>query len=312
MINEITDPKHPAARYIVPLNMNGLQGRMLQAPATKNHKREILLIYGHHAMLERWWGLVENLQEYGNVTMPDLPGFGGMDNFYKVGQHPTIDNFADYLAAFVRLRYKRRRVTIIGISFGFVVATRMLQRYPELAKKVDLLVSMVGFMHRDDFVFKPHNRKLMQLSSRFFATRPVSYLIRYVGLNGPVIRFIYAKLPAGKRRLSSMDPFEAREMLEYDVKLWQLNDVATHWLTTSYFLNIDNCIDKINLPVWHVASKNDPYFDVHLVEQHMLVVFNTCTIAEIDAKAHTPGLLGSKQEMGAMLPTRLRKILALQ
>ena len=72
-----------AADYIQPLNMNGLTGRMLRAPATrKNAKREMLLLYGHHALLERWWGLVENLQEFGAVTMPDLPGFGGMDICY--------------------------------------------------------------------------------------------------------------------------------------------------------------------------------------------------------------------------------------
>lgn len=308
-----------AAEHIMPLNMNGLQGRMLYAPAFKtsnpvsnggSKQREILLLYGHHAMLERWWGLVENLREYGNVTMPDLPGFGGMQSFYKIGQRPTIDAYADYLAAFVRLRYKKRRLTILGISFGFVIATRMLQLYPELAKKVDILVSLVGFMHRDDFVFKPRNRLIMIAASRLFGMRPVAYLIRYAMLNGPVVRFFYAKLPAGKRRLSSMDPVEAQAMLDYDVQLWHANDVATHWRTTSEFLDLDNCTRKINLSVWHVASSNDPYFKSYFVEQHMLVVFNTCHIAEIDAKAHTPGLLGSKAEMGMFLPTALRAVLA--
>jgi pimeloyl-ACP methyl ester carboxylesterase len=299
-----------AEKYIMPLNMNGLQGRMLHAPSTKDRKREILLLYGHHAMLERWWGLVENLQEYGNVTMPDLPGFGGMESFYKIGQQPTIDNFADYLAAFVRLRYKRRRVTIIGISFGFVVATRMLQRYPELAKKVDILVSLVGFMHRDDFLFKPFTRKCFRVLSRFFGTRPVSYIIRYAALNASIIRFIYTRLPNGKRRLSTMDPIETKAMLAYDVKLWQLNDVSTHWRTTCEFFGVDNCAVKINLPVWHVASTNDHYFDTHFVEQHMLVVFTACYLATIDAKAHTPSILGDKKEMGTMLPLPLRKALA--
>src|SRR3954467_13947355 len=123
-----------AADYILPLNINGLQGRMLRAPSNTNKKREILLVYGHHAALERWWSLVENLVQYGNVTMPDLPGFGGMESFSKINTKPTIDNFADYLAAFVKLRYQRKRVTIYAISYGFVVVTRMLQRYPEIAK----------------------------------------------------------------------------------------------------------------------------------------------------------------------------------
>lgn len=298
------------ADFIMPLNMNGLQGRMLHAPATKKKKAEILLVYGHHAQLERWWGLVENLREYGAVTMPDLPGFGGMESFYKIGKSPTIDDFADYLAAFVRLRYKRRRIAIVGISFGFVVATRMLQRYPDLAKKVDLLVSIVGFMHEDDFYFKPATQAAFKLLARFFGTRPVALLIRYGFLNGPVIRFVYARLPAGKRRLSSMDPIEAREMLDYDVKLWQANDVSTHWRTTHEFLGLNNCKVPVDLPVWHVASKNDHYFDNGIVEQHMLIVFSSCNLALIETRAHTPNLIADKAELAVLVPPKLRKALA--
>jgi pimeloyl-ACP methyl ester carboxylesterase len=300
-----------AVEYIAPLNMNGLQGRVLSAPTVRAHKkREILLIYGHHALLERWWGLVENLREYGAVTMPDLPGFGGMQSFRQIGKEPTIDNFADYLAAFVRMRYKKKRITIVAISFGFVVATRMLQRYPDIAKKVDLLVSLVGFMHADDFRFNRRNQKMVRALCRFISTRPVSFLFRYVGLNGPIIKAVYARLPAGKRRLSSMDPLEAKEMLDFDVQLWQLNDVSTHWRTTAEFLAIDNCRTPVPLPVWHVGSNNDHYLNNDLVKQHMLVTFQDCTVLLIDAKAHTPNLLGDKTELGILLPSKLRRALS--
>src|SRR5579863_9493933 len=110
------------ADYVVQLNINGLRGRMLRLPA-KRRNREILLIYGHHASLERFFGLAEMLNDYGAVTMPDLPGFGGMQSFYRLGITPSIDNLADYLATFIKLRYKRRRLTIIGLSFGFTVVT---------------------------------------------------------------------------------------------------------------------------------------------------------------------------------------------
>src|SRR5664279_858482 len=162
-----------AADYIQPLNMNGLNGRMLYLPPPKNQKRELLVLYGHHALLERWWGLVQNLHELGAVTMPDLPGFGGMDSFRKIGKKPTLDDYADYMAAFVQMRYKRRKVTLVGISFGFLVLTRMLQRYPELAKRVDLVVSLVGFMHRDDFLFEPRKRKIYAVLAKVFSIPPM-------------------------------------------------------------------------------------------------------------------------------------------
>lgn len=298
--------KDGAADYIQPLHINGMQGRLLKAPARGRKKREMLLIYGHHALLERWWGLVENLQTYGNVTMPDLPGFGGMDSFFTIGKQPTIDNYADYLAAFVKMSYRRKRVTIIGISFGFVVATRMLQRYPELTKKVDLVVSVVGFLHRDDFLFPPKRRVDYHIFTRIMGTLPIAFLIRYIGLNRFVIKNIYVRLPAGKRRFVEMRPEEFKRLMDFEVELWQKNDVRTHWRTTSEFLELDNCQSQIALPVWHVQSSGDHYFDNGIVEQHMRVVYSDYTSGIMKSPAHTPSILGDKKELSVMIPRALR------
>ncbi len=289
--------------------MNGLNGRMLHAPATGKADREMLLVYGHHALLERWWGLVESLRDFGSVTMPDLPGFGGMDSFRTIGRTPTIDEYADYLAAFVKMRYRRKRVTVIGISFGFVVATRMLQRYPELTKKVDLVVSMVGFMHKTDFLFTPRRRTQIHVLSRMFSWPAVAWFIRYCCLNTFVIKHIYIRMPAGRRRFLEMDPMTFSTLMDFEVKLWQANDVQTHWRTTSEFLYLDNCGKQIDLPVWHVASKGDHYFDNQIVEQHMRVVFNDYQQGVMDSKAHTPSVLGDKKELSIMIPAKLRKVL---
>lgn len=301
--------KATPADYIAPLNMNGLQGRMLRVPPPKGKSREILLIYGHHALLERWWGLVQNLNHYGAVTMPDLPGFGGMDSFAKIGQKPTIDAFADYLAAFIKMQYKRRRVTIVSISFGFVVVTRMLQRYPELIKKVDLLASLVGFMHKDDFLLPPRTIRYSRWLARFFATRPVAFFIRYACLNRPVLKTLYAKLPASKRRFIEVEPLEYAAMLDFEVQLWQANDVRTHWLTTSEFLRLDNCQKRIELPVWHIASKHDHYFDNNIVREHLLVVFSECHQILTRTKAHTPSVVADKKGLAVMVPPELRRAL---
>jgi pimeloyl-ACP methyl ester carboxylesterase len=298
------------ADYIAPLNINGLEGRMLHVPGPANKKREILLVYGHHAKLERWWGLVENLHDYGTVTMPDMPGFGGMDSFYTIRRRPDIDAFADYLAAFVKLRYRRKRLTIVAISFGFVVATRMLQKYPELVKKVDLLVSVVGFMHMDDFRFTPPRRRLYSKLTRMFASRPVALLIRYGGLNKFVVSNLYLRLPAGKKRFIEVGADKFQAMMKFDVELWQINNVRTHWLTTSEFLKLDNCGSRVDLPIWHVATEGDHYFNNHIVEQHMRIVFKDYHMVVADSKAHTPPIIANKQEMSVLLPPKLRRVLA--
>ena len=301
--------KHPAD-YIVPLNINKLEGRMLHVPAPPKRDREILLIYGHHAMLERWWGLVENLNIYGAVTMPDLPGFGGMDSFGTIGQKTSIDAYAEYLAAFIKLKYRRKRVTIVAISFGFVVATRMLQKFPELTKKVDLLVSIVGFVHKDDFVYSPRRRQMYRAIARFFATRPVSFTIRHAFLNKFVIKTLYSKLPNGKRRMIEATPEEFDLMMDFDTLIWQTNDVRTHWLTTFEFLNLDNCKQQVNLPVVHIVSKQEHYFVNEIVKQHMLVVFKSYRGFTANSKAHTPTILADKKSSAVLLPPGLRRQLA--
>jgi len=301
------------ADYIVPLNMNGLEGRMLRVPApSAKRQREILLIYGHHAMLERWWSLVQNLNEYGAVTMPDLPGFGGMDSFSKIGVSINVDAYADYLAAFVKLRFKRKRVTIMAISFGFVIVTRMLQRYPELTKKVDLLISSVGFMHRDDFLYPRPRRDFYRWATRFFATRPYTVFIRYCLLNRWVLTTLYKELPNSKRRMIEVTPEEFEANMDFEVTIWQANDVRTHWLTTSQFFTLDNCQKPIDLPIIHVASKNDHYFNNEIVKQHMLVVFKRYRRFMMNSKAHTPSILADKKATGVMLPPGLRRLLAEQ
>jgi pimeloyl-ACP methyl ester carboxylesterase len=307
MVKKLSD--NPAD-YIVPLNINGLDGRMLHVPAPRRKQREILLVYGHHAMLERWWALVQNLNEYGAVTMPDLPGFGGMDSFGKIGLKINIDSYADYLAAFVKLKFRRKRITIVGISYGFVIVTRMLQRYPELADKVDLLVSQVGFMHTDDFVYTPRQQRFYRWATRFFATRPYAFVIRHFLLNRFVLRMLYKRLPNSKRRMIEVTPEEFEATIDTEVKIWQANDVRTHWMTSSQFFTTDNCQQKINLPVMHVASRNDHYFDNEIVKQHMLVVFRRYRRFVMNSKAHTPNILADKKATAVMLPPGLRSVLA--
>jgi pimeloyl-ACP methyl ester carboxylesterase len=236
-----------------------------------------------------------------------MPGFGGMDSFSKIGIKPTIDSYADYLAAFVKLRYRRRRVSIVGISFGFVVATRMLQKYPELVKKVDIFVSEVGFMHGDDFQFAPWQRQVLSRITRVLATRPVAFAIRYLFLNSLVIHNLYRHLPMSKRRFIEIEPTEFKTMLDLEVKLWQINDVRTHWLTTSEFLLLNNCKKQIELPVWHIASKGDHYFDNTVVEQHMRMVFTDYTQLLSNTKAHTPNILADKKGLSVLVPRRLRQ-----
>lgn len=299
-----------SAEHILPLYMNGLAGRMLYSPSSSGRRREILLIYGHHAILERWLGLVENLNEYGTVTMPDMPGFGGMQSFRKIGIRSDLDAYADYLAAFIKLRYKNKRFSIFAISFGFLIVTRMLQRYPELAKKVDLLVSIVGFMHNEDLVFKPRNRQLFRFIARFLATWPIVLSVRYLFLNKAVLKFLYVRFPNSRARMIEVSADEFEKSMEMEVTMWQSNDLRTHWLTTAELLKADNCRGYVSLPVIHIVSAQDPYIKKISVEQHMRQVFSGYRRFTVRPKTHVPSVIADKKAMSILLPAGLRRLLA--
>lgn len=304
-----TSQKKPAD-YITPLYINGLQGRVLHMPAPKDKTREILFVYGHHASLERNWGIMEDLNDYGAVTMPDLPGFGGMDSFYKVGKEPTLDNLADYLATFVKLRYRRKHVTIVGFSLGFVIATRMLQRYPDLVKKVDLLISAVGFTHHDDFSFTPRRHRFYRYSARFFSYKLPALFFRYICLNQLILRLAYSKTHNAREKFAQLTPAEHRDIMNFEIHLWHCNDVRTYMKTTVAFLTLDNCQKRVNLPVWHISVNADRYFDNHRVEQHMRVVFEDFHAVKSKMKNHAPGVILTKEEARPMIPPKIRQLLS--
>ncbi|HSX36303.1 MAG TPA: alpha/beta hydrolase [Patescibacteria group bacterium] len=304
----VNDP----AVYIEPLNMNGLQGRMMYVPAPKGVDREILVVYGHHALLERWWGLIQNFNTYGGVTMPDLPGFGGMDSFYKIGQKPTLDNMADYMASFIKMRYKRKRVTIVGISYGFLIVTRMLQRYPELTKRVDMLVSAIGFSHHDDFMFSKRRLLWYRSFSLAMSIPPCPWLFRYIALNPWVLRKAYKQTHNAKKKFAASigSPEKFNATMDMEIDLWQSNDVRTYMSTTREFLNVDNCRQKVDLPVWHIGTTGDYYFDSTVVEQHMRIIFKDFVGYSLDLKSHAPSVIANKREAATFIPLKLRRVLA--
>jgi pimeloyl-ACP methyl ester carboxylesterase len=304
-------PSSNPADYIVPLNINGLDGRMLHLPAPGGKTQEILFVYGHHSSLERWWGLMQVLNRYAAVTMPDLPGFGGMDSFYTIGKKPTIDNLADYLAAFIKLRYKRKKIIIAGLSFGFVIATRMLQRYPGLTKKVTLMVSIVGFAHHEDFTFSKTRFYAYLTGTKLLSHRLPASVFRYAALHPVVLRNVYGRTHNARHKFAEAKDHEELELIkDVEIGLWHNNDVRTWAFTTTEFFKVDNCGVRIDLPVWHVAAEADHYFDNNLVEQHMRVIFKDFHSAKINATTHAPSVIADEKTASAMIPSNLKRMLS--
>ncbi len=302
----------PMQKHIQPLNMNGLNGRMLKLSGiakTGHKKREILLIYGHHASLERMYGIAEALSEFGSVTMPDLPGSGGMESFYRLGMKPNLDTMADYIASFIKLRYKGKKITIVGMSLGFAIITRMLQRYPEICDKVEILISVVGFSHRYDYSFSAPRMIFYKTLGSFFKLKLPSAFFYNVLLHPTVIRLAYSKTFNAKKKLANLSPDDKKKALDFEVELWRQDDIRTYMAMVVQMLTIDNCKQQIPLPVHHISVAGDQYFDHSVVEQHMRVIFTDFTEHEAIIPNHAPSILVTKEEADPFIPKSVKKLL---
>lgn len=294
------------AEFVLPLNMNKLRGRMLYLPAKKGKKREILFVYGHHASLERYFAHAQVLNDYGSVTIPDLPGFGGMQSFYKIGEKPNLDTLADYLATFVRWRFKRKKITLIGYSVGFLIITRMLQKYPDIAKKVDLLISGAGYAHHEDFKFSRSRLIFYRLIARIFSYPVSSWWFRYFVLNTLSIRLLYIRTFNAKKRYKYLNDEQKAALAEFDIRLWHENDLRTYMAVSTEMFNVNNCTIQVDLPVWHTYVSNDHYFNNRLVEQHMRVIFKDFHKVKVNLKQHATDIIADKKTSAPLLPKEIR------
>jgi len=311
-MKQIFDDIAGMQKNIQPLNINGLRGRLLKMPATNKSqaKKEILMVYGSHPSIERMYGMAEVLADGGNVMMPDLPGMGGMDSFYKIGMKPTLDNMADYLATFVKLKYRNKKVTIVGVSLGFVIVTRMLQKYPDLTKRVNILISAVGFSHKDDFRFTRRRWRIYTAGSWALAHRIPAFLFKNIALHPSLIRAVYARTHNAKHKFKGIDSDTVSKLMEFEITLWRVNDVRTHWRMAYEMLSINNCDVQVDLPVHHISAEKDQYFDNAVVEQHMRIIYSDYINYPINPKAHSPSVIANKAAAQEYVPKKLRKVMS--
>ncbi len=291
--------------FILPIDINGMDGRYLRIEGVNRHtKKEILFIYDLEANLEKWWGLAVALANYGNLTMVDLPGLGGMDSFYSIGLKPTLNNMADYIASFIKLKYKRKRLSIVGVGFGFVLVTRMLQRNPDLTGKVNLLICLNGYAHKDDFIVKPLDKKIMQLYSTLFSDRLLAGILKISLYNTPalLVRYPLKNFKSGKNGPSK------EFMRQFKVDLIKNSDLRTRMFLKRELLKLDNCNLKLNIPLWHITTSNsDKKTDRRLAEQHFRVIFKDYHQMPAKVGRTIPLVLNDPKTAVKYLPGKVRR-----
>ena len=292
-------------RHLSGLEIDGLHGRLWQAPAldAKFQDHLIILIYGQHSSLERSAGLVQYLRRFGRVVMPDLPGMGGMDSFYQNSSLPTIDNYAHYLEKFLSDRYKKKQTfSILGFSFGFLVVTRFLQLYPHRQKYIRRLFSLIGLVDGRSLSFSAFRRFSYLGVIAFIKTRPGSFCFKHLFLNGWVLRCFYSRILSARGRFAHYPPSRRRELMEVEIKLWRVNDLRTWAFTAGEIIKGDLTASPIDLRLGHVFAKGDHLLDNQDNKQRLSLVYNEVKLFRIDLANHAPTVVASPDEVEALMP----------
>jgi hypothetical protein len=163
-------------------------------------------------------------------------------------------------------------------------------------------------MRYDDFLFSPTRYKLYKLGAKVIGTPPLPIFFRHAILRPAILRAVYARTNNAKHKFKNVKNKEQfDEMMDMEIELWQNNDVRTYMKTSHELLTVDNCKTSIDLPVWHVFTDSDNYFDNAVIEQQMQVVFSAFYPAKIEHNAHAPSVVATKMEASIMIPDVLRK-----
>jgi pimeloyl-ACP methyl ester carboxylesterase len=293
------------------LEFQGLKGRVLRINSKKNEfaGHKILLIYGHHASLERYATIADNLSQYGEVVMPDLPGFGGMDSFRKVGRQPDVAGFADYMAEFVRENYQDKKITIVGFSYGLPVATLMLQRHPELQKQINSVVSIVGFVSHKSIKLSKKAEAFYRLSAKSCKSYPVSLLAGKLITNDISISLAYGRFGNSVSKFDGKSGEERRKVVKEEISLWQNNDFWTYaWVVYDTF-TVDLTKQELDVPLLHVQVSGDQYFNATQNVQDLQKVFPNTKVFNANLATHAPTSLEDPVEVEKLIPIELKAAL---
>ena len=285
------------SKYISPINMNGLRGKMVFFP-NRLSKNNILYIPDILSSLDLSWNIINLFHDYGNITAIDLPGIGGMEAFHLIKQKNRIDNFADYLASFIKLRYKNKKLIVVANGFGFIAITRTLQKYPILTKNIKIVVSINGISRYD----------ALKLSYRKRA------IIKLLAFTGDLSKLIFLSL--FKNQLMDMNVYSNNKHRIYLENLTKTdnkymhkklieNDYRTNVSMLNEIIKVDNCNKRLDLHLWNLVL-NDNCIDQKINEQHLRITYKKYnhSLSQIN---YYDLISNRTNSLNQLIPTKLKK-----
>jgi pimeloyl-ACP methyl ester carboxylesterase len=296
------------APMVSKFSVEGLKGRILTHPSRKGSKgRTILFVYGIHGSLERFYGVVHHLANFGVIYVPDLPGFGGMESYYNIGKTPSLDAYGDYLAAVIKgYLPEDEPLTLIGLSYGFVVITRMLARHPELQPRIDLVISAMGLADGRDIKMGFPTRQAVE-TLLFIGRLPYLGKVLQAIITNPVtLRLTYNDR---NPKMKTLPKSERPSYIAFESYLWKCNEMRTYSVAMHELLNYRPPVSHIPLTLHHIETTSDHWLDIKSTVSHLDQIYARVVIHRSKLGNHGGVAYASEAEAKSIIPATVIKLL---
>lgn len=291
--------------FIKPLNINGLEVRYIYIPArSKRNKSNLLVVYDFESNIEKWFGFLIALSRYTNVTMVDLPGFGGADSLFKINLKPNLENMTNYLSTIIKLKYRRKKLNILGIGFGFTLVTKMIEDYPDIASKINNVISINGYVHKDDFNFKAIDKFVLYFNYFISQVKILSNLKDILLKNN---LYLSKKFDQDYFKLYPKTTFPY--LAQFTQDLYRETDLRTLSYLKYQQLKLDLCrLSRIEIPMWQFNINPPKYLNTRRIEQHLKIVYSSYHHLSLNIRK-LPFVINQEKIGLKMIPNKLKNIL---
>lgn len=258
------------------------------------------------------YSTAEFLNDYGTVILVDLPGIGGMDSFYDIKRKPTLDAYADYLYSVLPSIKSARPIKVVAMSFGFLVLTRMLQKYPDSEAWFSDVISFVGFGRAQDFKNLARKQRYYIPLSRMLSTQIGGWLVDQLIFNPLSLRIMFAIFRTFNPKYQSGQVADRRASVAMELDLWQRNDARTRFALYEMLFTFDltRSSDRlISVPLHDMTTPSDQYFAPKRVAKTLKQLYARVSASVANIPLHAPSIMGDKAEITGVFSTEAKAIL---
>jgi pimeloyl-ACP methyl ester carboxylesterase len=226
--------------------------------------------------LENWLMMVALMAQKYTVYFFELPGHGKSTAFK---QHFSSDLVADTVMDFIKA-LKIKKPSILGFSFGGIMALKMADKY---RTKIDRVILLGPFVNKDSIMLPKYKLAPFKLFFRFTKSKPGSYLMHLITRSEPRVRKIVSFFIKLGRLEEHTAPSLRRKILAFNQKSFEVLSLQLLEALNFQFTRTGNMFD--NQAVLGM-SINDPLVNYQVTEKTIKQNFSNLTVHTLKLKYH--------------------------